>query len=211
MLNPIKMAVEELSRRPVSGKQRKKTAAKAKRSLKPTDPESRKVGATPRVRRATYKSQRKVALALALDLVKKANDSGATGSKESLGPLYVHIGDLKATRSCYPQKSRKKKAVVKQKRSRKGPVCGLSHRHHKRKMYISPEQRAVNKTKDGVMQQPVKSAALYVVGAVPKVNSVLKNAVPDTRKDRLKEQFQLRRKSKHSPYLRKQEAVSKAA
>lgn len=210
MLDPIKTAVEELIQRPQSGKQRKKAAAKSKRSLKPPTPEPRKVGATSRVRRATYKSQRKVALSLALDLVKKTNDSGATGSMELLGPLYVRISDLKATRSCYPQKSRKKKAVVKQKRSRKGSVCGLSHRHHKRKMYISPEQRAINKTKDGVMQQPVKSVALYVVGAVPKVNSVWKNDIPDTRKDRLKEQFQLNRKAKFPP-LRKQEVVSKAA
>lgn len=210
MLDPIKTAVEELTQRPQPGKRRKKIAAKSKRSLKPPTPEPRKVGATSRVRRATYKSQRKVALKLALVQVEKTTNPSATGSSESLGALYVHIGDLKATRSCYPQKPRKKKAVVKQKRSRKGPVCGLSHRHHKRKMYISPEQRAINKTKDGVMQQPVKSVALYVVGEVPKVNSVWKNAIPDTRKDRLKEQFQLNRKAKYPP-LRKQEVVSKAA
>lgn len=113
---------------------------------------------------------------------------------------------------------------LKKKVDRSGPVMTLSPKHHSRKVYISKEQRALNKAKDGVATptKDIKFKALksvagtehVVVRPKRKLYGYTKNPTPSSRKERhamAKDLKKLFKKQKYSVYTRPLEQVSKQA
>lgn len=173
---------------------------------------------------ATTKMYRKKTLELSIKMLAKLRSdltlTGPEGDRvKTIAFLENRIARLKASRAVVKPKQRKKTAKVKAKVNRtEAAVMDLNPRNHKTKVYISPEQRAINKAKDGAVTRhksmPAKASGIRLVGSTkPFVNSVKKNSPPKfTRKEKLQLQYWLNKKPKHSPYQRmSEEVVSKAA
>lgn len=180
----------------------------------------------PRVYAFTLKQVRKKALKLSEEMLEKfLSDPSLTGPEgdrdKTIAFLVKRIAGLKATRAAVKPEQRKKQAKACTKVKRKdAPLMDLNPRHHKTKVYISPEQRAINKHKDGVatLTKPVHNnlMGIRLVGSPePIVNKYVPNPTPRTRKERLKHWARLTKalgKPKYPPYNRGvSEVVSKAA
>lgn len=162
--------------------------------------------------------------------VKKRLRNGSLSAAEAavvtddIALLSMMIKDDNSIRSDHPVKKVRSVKPRKTKIKRKSVAAmHLNPKHHSVKFYISPEQRAISKSKDGVvakvkprkLKAAIKSKGLSVVGAAPvlSVNKVRLNPstkAQTSRKDKLSFRFYMNRKAKYSVYALK-EKVLKAA
>lgn len=219
----IQVAVEGLSGPPRDSKTlSKKSRRKDKRSLKQDQPsvESnaperfvKRRGASAKSRKKgrnkvklSSKQQMRRAVKLHEITLKKLFSSDRWTARESgimkqVDDLENEVARLKAIVGT-SQKTRRIRDRSKPKSTMSLAVMNMKPRHHSTKVYISPEQRAINKAKDGKptmnLSKSNNATRLQAVGgstkALPK--GVVRNAKPRSRKERLKSEFVSRRLAK---------------
>ena len=148
--------------------------------------------------------------------------AGEPAIRTAVGKILETISKLKAT---YEKvKTRRTKKVNTPKSTQRSVVMDLNPRHHKKKVYISPALRAINKAKDGLAKavktvlNKSKATLVQAVGLADgirkKLYGYVKNPTPTPRKQRhafAKEFKQLFKKEKYSPYSRGKECLLQVA
>lgn len=205
LITPIEAAVKQLSRKQVV-----KKPPRSKMKVKPSDEIA---GAEPRRSHSPPSLSRSEMFRRIKLLEKQLQCLPSTAQEAERSELVSKIAEYKSMRSVYATSPNRKVKQCKPEPTRTGPaMVRLSPKHHKGKVYISAEQRAIDKSKNGKrlmnLNAPPKSM-LSVVGSSSKpfVNPVKKNArkAITTRKERMKLRSEFYRPvhgAKYPPYNR---------
>lgn len=117
---------------------------------KPEKVDSKNLEEPRRTRQSGFVSRSKLFRDIKL-LEKELRSLSETGQEAAYDNVVSKIELAKSKRSLHATKPNRKIKEPKTKRNRKGAaVMYASTRHHSRKVYISPEQRRLNKIQDGV-------------------------------------------------------------